>query len=174
MQRSAFHILISVTDQELSLFKEKQLLSHYPVSTAKLGVGFAEGSYQTPTGNFFIKEIIGEDQPIGTAFEGRKPIWPWNSPLLKKLSWLTTVFLRMASVFATHSNDDHILSRILRLEGTDKENANTFDRYIYIHGTNHEHEIGTPTSHGCIRMRNRDIVRLTEEIDLETTVEITS
>ena len=63
-------------------------------------------------------------------------------------------------------------TRILWLEGMDVENANTKERYIYIHGTNHEAEIGTPASHGCVRMKNADVMELFEMVRAGTPVEI--
>ena len=71
-------------------------------------------------------------------------------------------------------DEDHVLTRILWLDGLDSTNANTRDRYIYIHGTNQEHLIGTAASHGCIRMRNADIIQLFEQVPAGTPVEITA
>ena len=68
--------------------------------------------------------------------------------------------------------DDLITSRILWLDGVEDHNLNTRERYIYIHGTNQEHLIGQPASHGCIRMRNQDVVQLFDLIDVGTEVEI--
>ncbi|MAT48196.1 MAG: L,D-transpeptidase, partial [Verrucomicrobiaceae bacterium] len=65
---------------------------------------------------------------------------------------------------------DMILSRILRLNGLEKENANAFQRYIYIHGTNHEDKIGSTTSNGCVRMTNKDIGELYDLVPLGTPV----
>ncbi len=69
-------------------------------------------------------------------------------------------------------DDDLILTRILRLDGLEEENSNSYERYIYIHGTNHEQAIGTPASHGCIRMKNKDIAELFELVPLETSLRI--
>ncbi len=74
---------------------------------------------------------------------------------------------------APHGGDeDLVLTRILWLEGLDPENANTHERYIYIHGTNQEDLVGTPASHGCIRLRNRDVIDLFDRIPAKTSVEI--
>lgn len=67
---------------------------------------------------------------------------------------------------------DHVQTRILWLEGLEPENANTFDRYIYFHGTNAESRLGTPASEGCIRMRNDDIIDLYERVEVGTEVTI--
>ncbi|MBX9578138.1 MAG: L,D-transpeptidase [Chthoniobacterales bacterium] len=69
-------------------------------------------------------------------------------------------------------NTDHILTRILWLDGLDSENTNTHDRYIYIHGTNQENLIGTPASHGCIRLRNTDMIALFDAVEVGDRVEI--
>jgi lipoprotein-anchoring transpeptidase ErfK/SrfK len=64
------------------------------------------------------------------------------------------------------------MTRILWLDGLERRNANTHDRYVYIHGTNHEDEIGTPASHGCVRMKNADLLELFEQVKVGTPVEI--
>jgi len=64
------------------------------------------------------------------------------------------------------------MTRILWLDGAEPRNANTHDRYVYIHGTNHEEELGTPASHGCIRMRNADVIELFDHVEEGTPVEI--
>ncbi len=61
--------------------------------------------------------------------------------------------------------EDLILSRILWLDGLDPENSNTHERYIYLHGTNQEEQIGTPASHGCLRLRNLDMIDLFDRVD---------
>jgi lipoprotein-anchoring transpeptidase ErfK/SrfK len=70
------------------------------------------------------------------------------------------------------AEDDLIMSRVLWLDGLEPENANTFDRYIYIHGTNHEESIGQPASHGCVRMRNADVAELFDLVEVGTEVVI--
>ena len=67
---------------------------------------------------------------------------------------------------------DHVLTRILWLSGLDPENSNTRDRFIYIHGTNQEDLIGTPASHGCIRLRNADMIALFDAVEVGDRVEI--
>ncbi len=54
----------------------------------------------------------------------------------------------------------------------ESDNANTFDRYIYIHGTNQETLLGTPASHGCVRMSNPDVVEVYNLVPEGTLVEI--
>jgi len=146
----AFHkIVIDSKKQLLKFLSEEREIFSAPVSTSRAGLGFEPGSLKTPTGLFRIHEKIGENARSGTVFEGRVPI-----------------------AEAAECNDDLITSRILWLDGLEKENANTKERYIYIHGTNQENLIGQPVSHGCIRMRNEDIVRLFDMVAVDTPVEI--
>lgn len=139
------HIYISIGEQKLRLFEGDALVAEYVVSSAANGIGFEEGSYCTPTGRFEVSEKIGDGEALGTIFKSRKPMGVWDG---------------------TPSDDDMILSRILRLNGLDAQNANSMERYIYIHGTNHETLLGEPASHGCIRMANADIVELFDRIEL--------
>jgi lipoprotein-anchoring transpeptidase ErfK/SrfK len=141
-----------VTRQRLSLKRDGVLLRSFPISTSKFGVGMEEGSFKTPTGRFKVAKKIGAGLPTHTAFKSRKPIAP--SPEMLQ-------------------SDDLVMSRILWLDGLDESNANTRDRYIYIHGTNQEDEISTPASHGCIRMRNTDVAELFHLVPLHTKVVIT-
>ena len=143
-------IEVRVPDQTLRLLEGDTLRAAWPVSTAAAGVGFEPGSLRTPTGRFRIGEKIGGGAPPGTVFRSRVPVGFHVCP----------------------TPDDLILTRILWLDGLDPENANTRDRYIYIHGTNHEQLVGTPASHGCIRMRNADIVELFDRVEVGTEVRI--
>ena len=144
-------IRISVRDQRLDLLSGENVLSSYPVSTSRFGLGSEEGSMKTPLGKFKIGEKIGHGLPVGTVFRSRIPLAPEE---------------------ATPPTDDLILSRILWLDGLEERNANTRDRFIYIHGTNHEEEIGRAASHGCIRMKNADLLALFDQVPLGTEVHI--
>ncbi len=144
-------IQISVRDQRLTLRDGRKKVASYPVSTSRFGLGSKEGSFKTPTGKFRIAEKIGAGKALGTVFKSRRPV-----KATKKM-------LR---------DDDLVMTRILWLEGLERRNANTHDRYIYIHGTNHEEEIGTAASHGCVRMTNADVAELFERIAEGTPVEI--
>ena len=106
---------------------------------------------KTPTGRFRIAEKIGEGMPLGTVFKSRRPV-----KVGKKL----------------RQDDDLIMTRILWLDGLDPGNANTRERFIYIHGTNHEESLGEPASHGCIRMKSADLLELFELVDVDTPVAI--
>ena len=144
-------IHISVRAQELTLKRGRKKLATYPISTSRFGLGSEEGSMKTPTGRFCIEEKIGDGMPLGTVFKSRRPV-----KATKKL-------LR---------EEDLIMTRILWLNGRDARNANTHDRFIYVHGTNHEEKIGEPASHGCIRMRNADLLELFELVKEGTPVVI--
>lgn len=140
---------VSAASQRLRLWEGSRVLKEWPVSTAAAGLGFKEGSLRTPVGHFLIKEKIGTNAAKGTIFKARQPVGQWQGEPLA---------------------DDLILSRILRLEGLEPRNANTWDRYIYFHGTNHEHAIGRPGSHGCIRLRNDDMIELYDMVPEGTEV----
>jgi L,D-transpeptidase YbiS len=118
----------------------------YPVSTAHLGPGNIRNSFQTPLGKHRIFSKIGYGMPVLTAFTAREPFTIYNPE-------------------TDDPKRDWILSRILWLEGTQtginkRGKVDTKSRYIYIHGTHEETKIGTPASHGCIRMHNQDILEL--------------
>lgn len=152
MQSSSPRIEISVEEQRLRLFDGEDVVAEYPVSTARRGLGSEEGSYKTPTGRFEIGEKIGDGAAPGTIFVSRKPSGSWKE--------------------GDSASGDMVLSRILWLEGSEPQNANTRERYIYIHGTNQEDRIGEPASEGCIRMRNADIVDLYDRVSTRTPVTI--
>ncbi len=137
------NIQISITDQSLTLMNDGERVATYSISSASNGIGFKEGSYCTPIGSFEIREKIGEGAELGTVFRSRKPEGVWRGEA---------------------GEGDLVLTRIIRLDGMEPENANSMERYIYIHGTNHEDKLGTPASCGCIRMRNADIVELYDRV----------
>jgi len=151
MQSARTKIDVSVRDQRLILTRDGEKLRFFRISTSRFGIGTEEGSLKTPLGNFRIAEKIGDNAPPGTIFKARVALGPDDPP---------------------PDTEDFITSRILWLDGLDEHNANTRERFIYIHGTKHEDEIGTPASHGCIRMRNADIIELFELVDETTEVVI--
>jgi lipoprotein-anchoring transpeptidase ErfK/SrfK len=148
---AAYSIVIDCTLQLLRLFEGKDLIFEALISTSRFGPGFEPGSCKTPTGHFRIHQKIGDGATIGTVFENCVPV-------TESINWSRT--------------EDAITSRILWLDGIDLENANTKERYICIHGTNEENLIGRPVSHGCIRMRNKDVIRLYQLVDIDTSVKI--
>ncbi len=151
MQSARTKIDVSVRDQRLILTRDGEELRSYPISTSRFGIGTEEGSLKTPLGRFRIVEKIGDGVAPGTIFKARVALGPDDPP---------------------PDTEDFITSRILWLDGLEEENTNTRDRFIYIHGTKHEDEIGTPASHGCIRMRNADVIELFELVDETTQVVI--
>ncbi len=145
------HLLVDVPRQVLEMIEGEVVTATWPVSTSSFGLGFEEGSFRTPTGRFRIAEKIGEGAPAGMIFRSR---------------------IATGKVAEQAGAEDLVLTRILWLEGLDPQNANTRQRYIYIHGTNQEHLIGTPASHGCIRLRNNDMIDLYDRVHEGTHVEI--
>ncbi|MGI8603950.1 MAG: L,D-transpeptidase family protein [Verrucomicrobiales bacterium] len=144
---------VAVGEQRLRLREGEKILMTCAISTSKCGLGSAPGSNQTPAGRMRVAEKHGADEPLGTIFKSRQPagLWKPESPVLA---------------------DDLITSRILWLEGLEASNATAYQRYIYIHGTNQEHLLGTPASHGCVRMRNEDVVDLFEAVPVGTAVRV--
>jgi lipoprotein-anchoring transpeptidase ErfK/SrfK len=151
MQSARTKIDISIGDQRLTLTRDGEVLRSYLVSSSRFGIGTEEGSMKTPLGSFRIAEKIGDGAAPGTIFKARVALGP-DDPLPE--------------------TEDFVTTRILWLDGLDEENANTRDRFIYIHGTKHEDKIGTADSHGCIRMRAADVIELFELVDETTQVVI--
>ena len=152
---SSIELRVTISRQTVEVWRGSLLLQSYPVSTSKFGIGNEEGSFRTPLGRFEICEKYGEEQALHTIFKARKPIGKWNPD-------------------EDTRGADLILSRILRLNGLEEKNANSFQRYIYIHGTNHEDKIGSAASNGCVRMTNRDIGELYDLVPLWTPVLISA
>jgi lipoprotein-anchoring transpeptidase ErfK/SrfK len=151
MQTSQPKIDISIRRQRLTLKRGRKTLCAYPISTSRFGLGSEGGSMKTPVGKFRVAEKIGHGAPVGTIFKSRVALKP-DDPL--------------------PDTDDFVTSRILWLDGLEEHNANTRDRFIYIHGTKHENKIGTPDSHGCVRMRNDDVIELFDLVEKDTPVVI--
>jgi L,D-transpeptidase YbiS len=149
MQSLSPKICISIAGQRLDLFDGDQLVQSFFVSTSAHGIGSEEGSLRTPIGAFTIAEKIGDGAPVGMVFRSRQPTGEYGNE---------------------SDPEDLVQTRILWLDGLEPHNANTYSRYIYIHGTNHESAIGRPASHGCIRMRNADVVSLYDQVTPGTQV----
>ena len=144
-------ILVHVPSQTLDLLEDGALVRRYVVSTSRFGLGTEPGSNRTPTGRFRIAEKHGDSAPSGEIFISR---------------------VATGRVGQEGDEKDHVQTRILWLAGLDPENANTFDRYIYIHGTNAESVLGTPASYGCVRMSNDDVCDLYDRVEVGTEVGI--
>lgn len=176
-------IVVSISEQMLFHRRKSGVWKDYPVSTAAAGAGNERDSFKTPLGKHRISSKIGNGMPLWTAFRARRPIGLLNRPgeRLTPLPWMAgkqvsicesseTRTFRMAykqksSMTFADQTDDWILTRILWLEGCEtgtnrRGRVDTKSRYIYIHGTHDEEKIGSPASHGCIRMRNSDILEL--------------
>jgi lipoprotein-anchoring transpeptidase ErfK/SrfK len=150
---------VDIAGQRLYVVDNGRITQSYAVSTALKGPGCDQDSYQTPTGLHRISDKIGDDAATGTVFEGREPTG------------------ELAEVEQTDhdTGKDQITSRILWLSGMQPginqgEGVDTYQRYIYIHGTNEEGRIGQAVSHGCIRMKNADVIALFQQVETDTPV----
>ncbi len=147
----------SIETQMLLVCRMEAVLEGYAASTSRFGHGIRENSFKTPVGVHRIKDKIGSGAPAGRIFKGRVDTgvdWDQGS-----------------------TGDNLILTRILRLEGLEQginrgEGVDSYGRFIYIHGTNREDLVGIPLSHGCIALRNPDVVRLFEIVKEGTVVYI--
>lgn len=157
-------IRIDIAAQTLDLLDDRGgLLKRYAVSTAAKGAGEQNGSFCTPRGRHVVRAKIGAGQPINTVFVRRRPTGETYTPELG----------------AQHPQRDWILTRILWLSGCEVGynrlgSVDTMRRYIYIHGSPDQVPMGSPGSHGCVRMRNEDIVELFDRIEAGTPVEISA
>lgn len=141
-------ILVSIAEQRLRLITAEQQYD-WPIATAANGAGELSGSGCTPRGKHRVVAAIGANQPINTVFVGRRPTGEIYSAELAK----------------QHPQRDWILTRILWLQGLEQGKnrlgqVDTMRRYIYIHGVPDCVVMGTPKSHGCINMRNQDVIEL--------------
>ncbi|MBY4677263.1 L,D-transpeptidase [Marinobacterium arenosum] len=140
---------ISIAEQSLSLYENGRLRHRYPVSTASNGAGELKNSGCTPRGRHLIRACIGAGLPLNAVLVGRRFTGEIYTPELAR----------------QYPGRDWILSRILWLSGCEPGRnrlgaVDTMQRYIYIHGTPDSEPMGVPLSHGCIRMRNSDLVEL--------------
>ena len=148
-------LYVNIQSQSLYLLKNQIVSSNYRISTSKYGTGNQNNSFKTPLGIHRIVEKIGADAPPGRIFRDRKDTGE---------DWYNEM-----------TEENLILTRILRLEGLEPdinrgEGIDSYDRYIYIHRTNREDLIGTPMSHGCICMKNNEIIELFDIIPENTIV----
>jgi L,D-transpeptidase YbiS len=159
----AIWLRIDVAAQRLDVCQGERALCSYPVSTARNGVGERNGSGCTPRGSHYVRARIGAGLPRAAVLKGRRPTGEiWSEALA-----------------AQYPSRDWILSRILWLCGREPGRnrlgaVDTQRRYIYIHGTPDTEPMGVPLSHGCIRMRNDDVMALFDLVPAGTRVEIDS
>ena len=155
-------ISVDIGKQQLDLVDDSgKLVRSYLISSAKNGVGEQNGSYCTPRGKHIVRAKIGAGQPVNTVFVERRPTGEVYSAALAK----------------GFPKRDWILTRILWLSGCERGynrlgKVDTMRRAIYIHGSPDTAVMGKPGSHGCIRMRNQDIVELFDLVPVRTPVEI--
>jgi hypothetical protein len=154
-------IRITLATQLLELLEGSEVIAAYRVSTAAKGAGERMDSEQTPRGRHEVRALIGDGAPLGAVFVGR----------------CSTGEICTSQLQAAHPNRDWILTRVIWLGGLeDGKNrggqVDTFARYIYIHGTPDGEPLGEPRSHGCIRMRNADVVALFDCVEPGTLVQI--
>ena len=146
------HIVISIPQQRMALLDNDVPLVTFPVSTSKFTIGDWPGSRGTPLGELEITKKIGGSAPSGAVFKDRRPTGEILLP--------------------DEPGRDPIVTRILWLRGREAQNANAYGRYIYIHGTPEERNIGRPASYGCIRMRSRDVAQLFSAVNVGTKIEV--
>lgn len=154
-------LLVTVSSQTLCLINASQRINSYTISTSKYGLGNQQDSYKTPLGAHRIKQKIGHSAALGEIFVGR------------------VAQDKQASIIhqAISDNQDLILSRIMWLEGLESginrgTGIDSYARYIYIHGTQEEGLLGQAASHGCVRMRNTEVIELFDLVDEGTFVYI--
>lgn len=153
-------ITIDIEKQQLRLVAADGI-HQYRISSARKGLGESFGSEQTPTGRHIIRAKIGAGLPLNTVFIARRPTGEIYSSDLGK----------------QHPQRDWILTRILWLSGQEVGHnrlgsVDTMRRYIYIHGAPDDHQMGVPSSHGCIKMANLDLIELFELVGVGTPVTI--
>ena len=138
-----YNLEISIRNQQMRLYFDVNEYKEYQISSSRFGVGYEVDSYKTPLGNFEIKQKIGDGKPLGTIFKGRSVCGIHE--------------------FENEIDEDLILTRILWLNGLDNLNSNT----------NHEKDLGRPSSMGCIRMSNRDVLEVYDLLTIGSKVLIT-
>ncbi|MCP4403158.1 MAG: L,D-transpeptidase [bacterium] len=161
LQPDEFAIIIQVSEQTLYLLKNDSIVASYPTSASAYGIGSRAGSNKTPLGAHRISETFGSGAPLGTVFRSR----------------VNTGKVVRIYTDDTDVEDDLVTTRIMWLDGLEPgvnkgAGIDSHSRYIYIHGTQEEGLIGRPASHGCIRMKNQDVVQLFEQVKVGTLVEI--
>ena len=142
-------LLVDSSRQRLSLVRAARTEKTYMISTSSKGLGNARDTCKTPTGFHAVTEWIGESEPAGRVFKARQPL----AEVVPESAW------------ADSSAPERITTRILRLDGLEPGvnrggKVDTFSRFVYLHGTNHEDNLGKAASKGCIRLGNRDMIDL--------------
>jgi L,D-transpeptidase YbiS len=154
-------VRITLRTQQLDVLEGARVVATYPVSTAATGGGERIGSGQTPRGAHEVRELIGEGLPCSAVFVSRH----------------ATGEVCTEEARAADPERDWILSRVIWLSGLEEGRnfggeVDTYCRYIYFHGTPDSEPVGKPRSHGCIRMRNEDVIAVFEMLEIGTLVQI--
>jgi hypothetical protein len=152
-------VWVSVDDQKLRIIDHREVVWEAPCATAAKGTGFVLNSMMTPLGWHSVKRKVGDGAAWGQVFRGAQPVNQIWKP-------------------GDETNEDLVLTRLLWLTGEEPGvnqggNVDSYNRYIYIHGTNDEEKIGTPSSHGCVRLRNDDVIVAYDLIPIHSRVLIT-
>lgn len=142
-------LVIDGTRQTFTLVKDKKVILEGKISTGAKGFGSSSGSGKTPTGFFKIHRIVGEGLESGTVLIGLKP---------------TKTVLGPTQKGERKGHAAEVTTRALTLSGLDSDNKNTLSRNIYIHGTNREQYLGRAASGGCIRVANKNVIKLADEL----------
>lgn len=137
-------VWVSVAEQMLRYIRAGEVIFQARCASSEKGIGSLMDSLQTPTGWHSVVRKVGDDAPWGQVFRSRqatREIWQPGE----------------------NTTDDMVLTRVLLLTGEEPGknkggNVDSYARNIYIHGTNDEARIGTPSSHGCVRLTNDDIL----------------
>jgi len=152
-------LFVSIENQKMYHIKEGAIVKKYIISSSEYGTGSEAGSNKTPLGLHKVKEKYGDETPINGRMIGR------------------VFYGQIATLYndKTKSKTDDLTSRIFWLEGLENgknkgEGIDSYKRYIYIHGTSEEGRLGTPASHGCIRMKNNEVIDLYKTIAIGTLV----
>ena len=152
-------IFVSIKKQRLYHIKNDAIIKEYIISSSAYGIGSEAGSNKTPLGLHKVNQKYGEKTPINGRMVGR------------------VFYGKIATIYKdnTKSKTDDVTTRILWLEGLEHgknkgEGIDSFKRYIYIHGTSEEGRLGTPASHGCIRMKNKEVIDLYNKVAIGTLV----
>lgn len=153
-------IIVSIEKNKLFYLLDNKVIE-YIISTSLKRPSCIKDSYGTPTGWHEVCEKYGQDAEIGTVFVGRKPIgkkyWEKLPEELNKKNLITTRILRLSGLEDGKNKGICLASGLC---------CDSYERYVYIHGTNFEDQIGQPLSHGCILMKNHDIVELFEKVSI--------
>ena len=152
-------LLVSISEQKMYYLKDNKIINTFVISSSEYGTGSKAGSNKTPLGLHKVKSKYGDETPVNGRMIGR------------------VFYGQIATLYndTTKSKTDDVTSRIFWLEGLEKDKnkgkgIDSYKRYIYIHGTSEEGRLGKPASHGCIRMKNKEVIDLYKLIEVGTLV----